>query len=86
MQLHKGGAGARYISSHGFGLLVYIESVKSKGIAMKREHAIKGMPRKVKLELVHSELNLLAKYEQNRSLLEPLTGFITKDIGKQTTR
>lgn len=48
---HNAGRGARYTRMHGPVELVYIEEVRTRSDALKREHAIKGYPRAKKLAL-----------------------------------
>lgn len=49
---HNAGRGARYTRLHGPVKLVYVEACNSRASAMKREAAIKRMPRARKLALV----------------------------------
>jgi len=49
---HSSGQGAKYTRGRGPVKLVYTEQVVGKSKALKREHAIKKLPRAKKLELV----------------------------------
>jgi len=49
---HNAGRGARYTRLHGPVKLVYVEECDSRAAAMKREAAIKKMPRAKKLALI----------------------------------
>jgi putative endonuclease len=49
---HESGRGARYTRGRGPLRLVYREEVKDKSAALKREHALKRLPRARKLALV----------------------------------
>jgi putative endonuclease len=49
---HNAGRGARYTRLHGPVKLVYAEECDSRAAAMKREAAIKKLPRAKKLELI----------------------------------
>ena len=48
VEAHNGGRGARYTSGRRPVELVYFEEAPSKGDALRRERAIKGMSRKAK--------------------------------------
>ncbi len=52
---HNAGTGARYTRMHGPVRLVYIEEQPDQSTAMKREIAIKRLPRARKGKLVHSQ-------------------------------
>ncbi len=51
---HKDGTGARYTRSHPPEKIVYTESYRTKGKALKREAQIKRLPRKKKLLLINN--------------------------------
>jgi putative endonuclease len=51
MTQHNKGTGARYTRSRRPVKLVYVESQPDKIAALKRERAIKALPRKKKMEL-----------------------------------
>lgn len=51
---HKSGRGAKYTRSH---LLVYREKFSDKGAALRREAAIKKLPRAKKLKLTEEKRN-----------------------------
>jgi putative endonuclease len=48
---HNQGTGARYTRMHGPVSLVYVEQVADRSTAMKREQAIKKLPRQKKIEM-----------------------------------
>ncbi|MBI2333925.1 MAG: GIY-YIG nuclease family protein [Chloroflexi bacterium] len=48
---HNKGVGARYTKTRRPGKLVYLEEQTDKITALKRERAIKALPRKKKMEL-----------------------------------
>jgi putative endonuclease len=48
---HNQGRGARYTRGRGPVALVHVERKKSQGLALRREAAIKALPRKAKLVL-----------------------------------
>ena len=52
VKVHNAGRGARYTRTHGPVKLVYLESQPDRISAMKRERAIKAMPRHKKLALI----------------------------------
>lgn len=52
VKVHNLGAGAKYTRGRRPVTLVYFERCKSKGDALKREHEIKCLSRKQKLELI----------------------------------
>lgn len=56
---HSSGNGAKYTRGRGPFTPVYLEFLPDKISAMKRESAIKKLPRKKKLMLLESELNKL---------------------------
>ena len=49
--MHKSGHGAKYTRSHPPVAVVYREQCSDKGAALRREAAIKKLPRAKKLEL-----------------------------------
>ena len=49
---HAAGKGAKYTRGRGPLALVYTEEVEDKSAALKREHAIKKLPRAEKLKLI----------------------------------
>ena len=49
---HCAGKGAKYPRGRGPLTLVYMEEVEDKSAALKREHAIKKLPRTEKLKLI----------------------------------
>ena len=49
---HAAGKGAKYTRGRGPLILVYTEEVEDKSAALKREHAIKKLPRTEKLKLI----------------------------------
>ena len=51
LALHRAGKGAKYTRSHLPVELVYLESAEDKSAALKRELAIKALPRPKKLTL-----------------------------------
>jgi putative endonuclease len=51
---HNAGRGARYTRSHRPVKLVYVEQLPDRSAAMKRERAIKALPRAKKEELVRN--------------------------------
>lgn len=54
LKIHNAGRGARYTRERGPVRLVYVEEVPSRSAALKRELAIKRLPRANKLKLVQS--------------------------------
>lgn len=52
MKQHNKGAGAKYTRFHRPVTLVYVEELPDRSEAMKREHAIKTMPRSKKEALI----------------------------------
>ena len=52
LAMHNAGKGAKYTKSRLPVELVHLEEYNSKEEAMKREAALKKLPRKVKLELI----------------------------------
>lgn len=51
LQAHRSGKGAKYTRSRGPLELVYLESAADRSAALRREAAIKRLPRAKKLEL-----------------------------------
>jgi putative endonuclease len=51
IKAHNDGKGAKYTRGRGPVTLVYVEKMKSKGMALRREARIKAMPRSEKVEL-----------------------------------
>jgi predicted GIY-YIG superfamily endonuclease len=49
---HNAGAGARYTRARRPVALLYVERKRSRSTALRREHAIKGLSRAAKLDLV----------------------------------
>ncbi len=56
LEKHNSGQGARYTRGRGPVRLVHVERKKSQGSALRREAAIKALPRKAKLDLVGEKL------------------------------
>ena len=54
LQEHNAGRGSRYTRSHRPVKLVHVEELPDRGAAMKREAAIKALPRAKKEELVRN--------------------------------
>jgi putative endonuclease len=52
---HNQGQGARYTRGRGPVRLVHVERKRSQGAALRREAAIKSMPRKAKVALVETD-------------------------------
>lgn len=52
---HNAGRGARYTRMHGPVKLVYVEECASRAAALKREIAIKRLPRAKKLQLIDDQ-------------------------------
>ncbi|MES1172483.1 MAG: GIY-YIG nuclease family protein [Bacteroidota bacterium] len=52
VERHNAGAGARYTRARGPVELVHVERKRSRSNALKREAAIKALPRAQKIELV----------------------------------
>ena len=50
---HAAGKGARYTRAHKVKRVIYTELHRTRSVALKREAAIKKMPRKKKLMIVH---------------------------------
>ena len=49
---HKEGEGARYTRTHEVLKIVYTERYKSRSLALKREHELKGWSREKKMKLI----------------------------------
>ena len=58
---HNQGLGARYTRGRGPVALVHVERKRSQGSALRREAAIKALPRKAKLALPDSLLAMRAR-------------------------
>ena len=52
LEMHRSGKGAKYTRGRGPLELVYIETCESYSSALKREYAIKQLPRSDKLKLI----------------------------------
>jgi putative endonuclease len=52
VRAHNTGRGARYTSGRGPVRLVYVEACRSRGKALRREYAVKQLPRAKKLALI----------------------------------
>ena len=52
LEMHRSGKGAKYTRGRGPLELVYTEECESYSSALKREYAIKQLPRSVKLKLI----------------------------------
>ncbi|HZY43149.1 MAG TPA: GIY-YIG nuclease family protein [Anaerolineae bacterium] len=55
VKAHNAGRGGRYTRTHRPVKLVYLESHRTRGAAMKREVAIKTWPRKRKIQLISDQ-------------------------------
>ena len=55
--VHNAGRGARYTTGRGPVSLVYSEAFGSRGEALKREHQLKGWPRRKKEALIGARLS-----------------------------
>lgn len=55
LALHKAGKASRYTRARKFKRLVYTESKRTKGSALKREYAIKQLSRTAKLALTRQQ-------------------------------
>ena len=53
LEMHRSGKGAKYTRGRGPLELVYTEECESYSAALKREYAIKQLPRQKKIELIH---------------------------------
>ena len=49
---HNSGRGSKYVRAHGGGKIVYRESFKTIGEAMRREIEVKKWPRQKKINLI----------------------------------
>jgi putative endonuclease len=58
-QQHQSGIGARYIRIHGYEKPVYLEVLKDKSAAMKREREIKTFHKNTKAELISQPQNII---------------------------
>lgn len=54
LAMHKAGKGAKYTRGRGPLTLAYVEKLSDKESALKREYAIKQLPRSMKLKLCSS--------------------------------
>ena len=54
LEMHRSGKGAKYTRGRGPLELVYMEVCDSHSDALKREHAIKQLPRSEKLKLIEA--------------------------------
>lgn len=65
LKLHLEGKGAKYTRGRGPFQVVYVEHFETKEEAMKKEYAIKQLPRKEKWKLIRGNGNLkeVIKYE-----------------------
>lgn len=59
LRAHNSGRGAAYVRLNGPGELVYLENAAGRSEALKREAAIKRLPRRKKLSLIAGTGNLL---------------------------
>lgn len=55
LKLHESGKGAKYTRGRGPFQLVYQEELTTKSAALQREHAIKKLQRKDKIELINEK-------------------------------
>lgn len=55
IKLHESGKGAKYTRGRGPFQLVYKEELTTKSAALQREHAIKKLQRKDKVELINGK-------------------------------
>lgn len=58
---HNAGRGAAYTRSRRPVRLVYVERLADRSAALKREHAIKRLPRQLKLQLLVAAATRLAR-------------------------
>lgn len=56
---HNSGQGSKYVAAHGGGKIIYHESFRKWGSALKREAAVKKLSRQKKLELIIKSKALL---------------------------
>jgi len=54
MEQHKKGLGSKFVRSFGFKKLCYVEEVKNKSLALKREHMLKQLSRVGKQSLINA--------------------------------
>ena len=54
LEVHRNGTGAKYTRGRGPLELVYMEACESHSDALKREHAIKKLPRSEKMKMVET--------------------------------
>lgn len=55
LRVHESGKGAKYTRGRGPLVLVYTEKCESKSHALKRELAIKALPRQMKEEMIKNQ-------------------------------
>ncbi len=66
LEKHQAGKGAKYTQAFGVTALVYYEQLEDKTAALKREYALKQLPKKDKESLVEGfKLKLLEKSNKN---------------------
>ena len=63
VRTHNGGEGAKYTRSRRPVHLVYYETCSSRSDAMKREYAVKHLPRKEKERMVREAAERIAAFE-----------------------
>lgn len=61
LKMHNSGLGAKYTKSRGPCELVYFETFDNKNDALKREYAIKKLPKEKKEELIKEHGNICMK-------------------------
>jgi putative endonuclease len=66
-RLHACGKGARYTKTHKPEKIVYVETLDSRGEAMRREKTIKKMSHQQKIELVKSSGRHVSSDEKRQS-------------------
>lgn len=54
LEIHRSGKGAKYTRGRGPLQVVYVEACASHSDALKREYAVKRLPRLKKLEMIES--------------------------------
>lgn len=64
LKAHNAGKGARYTRGRGPVTLVYTEAAPDKSAALRREAAIKKLPRREKLKLCRNEATFLSNMEK----------------------
>ena len=55
IQMHSNGDGAKYTRGRGPLVLRYVEKIESYSSALRREYAIKQLPRNQKLKLIETQ-------------------------------